>query len=418
MIFLKTDSSYSRLNPLFLALSLPILLALGLEVSFHPRGYESGWWWVFIDLEVLQYPFAALLAAAGGFFGIVVVAIASFFRIFNYAGEVSGYRISYPGSIGAAAALLSIAHLFAEKNRLEILLRAKAIAIPGVLLLLALCAVTIKTQTVFELGVSGWAYDYLLLCAFYYGLSAIKLLPGIFIVLLIGSVGSLLCGYDSQFCSTIILERLPYYSPENLLGQLQHLFTFKLVSIDVLAALVLVYVGLLGRGLRKLWLSEQHRDSIDRVANNLVSLPGLLGAAIISILIWDFSLSLVFGWQEVFVSPEGNEQYFRPAFNPATGAVFLIVPFVGFCMGALYSARGVWLAIVCFMALVLALQVGLALKIGDTSVGGARMFADIIKLYYGFPGVNLGRGLALPLYAFLGLLVAKTMAFYSQPTKP
>jgi hypothetical protein len=174
--------------------------------------------------------------------------------------------------------------------------------------------------------------------------------------------------------------------------------------------LALVYIAFLGRGLRKRWLSEESKGRLDDIGVSLTSLPGLLAAAIVSILIWEFSISLAFGWQvvEVFLDPVEYNRYFRIAVELYyTTPLFLVVPFISFCMGALYQARGVKLATACFMILVLGVQISLALIIGDTALQGTKTFLDTIQLSYMFAGVNIGRGLALPLYAVLGLIVTK-----------
>jgi hypothetical protein len=385
---------------------LPILVATGLIV-YSAKSRERGFA-IFIDFETLQYLFAASLAAIGGFYGIAVVSIASFFKIIRYEGEINGFRVYLPGSIGEAATLLSIGYLFGQKTRLKEILAAKSVKVPVAMLLVALCTISILTHTYIGFTITASLYVYLLLSAFYYGLSSITLFPGIVIVVVIGSIHTFLCGYY-RLCGWIVLETLDYRE-ESLLYQLSDFFRLELILANPLSTLALVYIAFLGRGLRKRWLSEESKGRLDDIGVSLTSLPGLLAAAIVSILIWEFSISLAFGWQvvEVFLDPVEYNRYFRIAVELYyTTPLFLVVPFISFCMGALYQARGVKLATACFMILVLGVQISLALIIGDTALQGTKTFLDTIQLSYMFAGVNIGRGLALPLYAVLGLIVTK-----------
>jgi hypothetical protein len=413
MIFLK--SNLSRPYQWTALIGFPILVAMGGELSFRPKDAagQNVFGLIFIDLEILQYLFAALLAAIGGFFGLVAVAMASFVKLIRFTGEFSGYHIVHPGSIGEAAAMLSIAHLFAKPGRLRDLITSSSIAVPGTLLLLILGAVFIATHEYLGLTITTWAYIFILLCAFYYGLSSVRLLPGILLVAAIGLGSTFLQGYFDKLQPPIDLFRLLSSGPEDHWNSIYKSFVPGLGLASPWPTIIVVYVALLGRGLRKRWLTEDEDGGTDSLALGLTSLGSLVTAAVVSVLIWDFTLTLSYGWQ---VSMPENERYFRTAFSLLNPSAFYAVPFVAFCMGALYGTRGVWLASVCYVVLVVAVHLALPVILKNAPpFAGTRMLADAFKFTYDFYGMNLGRGLALPLYALLGTIVTRQSDFFKQP---
>jgi hypothetical protein len=395
-------------------LALPVLVAMGIVVWYVPNDpTHVGSLRFLADFEILQFAAAAVIAAVGGAYGWFAVWVAAVIRFFGFTYAVNpGLSLTQSGSLGQAAALVSIGHMFGSNARLTELLADHRVRIGWSLLLVALCVICFETK-IFVVEISSMPYVFLLLAAFYFGLSPQRLWPAVLIVSGIGLAtvyvrGFVTLGHDFNYfwVSTRLSELLNVAGLPPITSFFSSVYVaFVLPSVQALA--VLIYVGLLGRGLRQRWLNVAPAAGLDRLAQSLTWLAGLVAMISLATLIWVATLKVTYFRR---IPVPGFESDYLDTIQLISTSVYLCVPFASFCLGAIYGKRGVLWMVILFALLVALPDIVVAI-VYQGHLQGETRFADAIKVVYGFQGINLGRGLALPVYAMLGMIVSERRGF-------
>lgn len=395
-------------------LALPVLIAMGIVATYIVEDpTRLGSLHLLADFEILQYAAAAVMAAVGGAYGWFAVWVAAVIRFFGFTYQASpGLSVTQTGSLGQAAALVSIGHMFRSNARLTELLADHRVRIGWSLLLIALCTVCFETK-IFVVEISTLPYVFLLLAAFYYGLSPQRLWPAVLIVSAIGLAtvyvrGFVTLGHDYNYFwnSVRLSDLLKVASLPPITSMFNSVYVaFSMPNVQALA--VLIYVGLLGRGVRQRWLNVAPETGLDRLAQRLTSFAGLVAMISLATLIWDVTLKVTYFRREPV---PGFDADYVDTIQLIGASVYLCVPFAAFCMGALYGKRGVLWTVILFALLVALPDIVVAFAYKGHLQGETR-FADAVKVVYGFQGINLGRGLALPVYTMLGMIVSERRGF-------
>lgn len=376
-------------------LGLPVLLLLGITLA-HPTRHGVAW----IDLEPLQYLAAAALGAWGGLTGVAVIALAAVLKCLRYAGqfELPGLpqlRVIHRGSLGEAAALLSIGFLFAQQHRLRLILRASWLPTRQALMLAALALLTVATPAVAGLSSTTWAYAWLLLIAFLLGLSQIPL----------AGVGAAL----AVIAGSSMLAAMAGLAPTGHLSTLPMPFGLR-ASLPLVApmhAINLALAALLGRGLRQRMWAGAATDRPSRLGRMLTTPAGLIALTALGLGVWCFALGITYGVRS------GAEVRTLLTLHPQ---FLYLCMLVGFTAGALHGRRAFMGLMITYLVAGLALPTLLAVLVAapgnpiqkvSLPLDFARMPAGAALRLEGTLGhLVLGRGLELPLAALLGWIVA------------
>jgi len=396
----------------FAALPILILLTAKFSVQTEPNfGFKSPHDIAF-DLEFLQYILAAGLAYYFGKTGIAIVCIAAVFKLFALDTVIQGASFQTSGSLDEAMAMVLVAQAFGPNGGLSRYLNAPSLSPALVAFILIAGAVGLSHRLFSGISLSTSCYVLLLLAAFYLGLSRARLSFGVFLALLACAVSIYLFAFVPGWENPTSLRKWFNLEPTNFwLKTLGELDT-HLVLLSPFSVLLLLYTMGVGRGFRQRWLSLDADDYRSAWASALVSLPGLLFAAAIAFLLWDFHTIANYAWpvplqpNDPPVQPNEPWPFFHSRLSLVSSASILVIPFIGFSLGAIYRATGVWAAALCFLIFVFGAQ---CLAIFSGRVGFGWMMTDprLLEFSGRLQFLDLGRGLALPAFAILGKLVAE-----------
>jgi hypothetical protein len=385
----------------FAALPILILFAAKFSIQELNIGFKNSVD-ITVDFEFLQYILAAGLAYYFGKTGIAIVRIAAVLKLFALDTVIQGAWFQTPGSLGEAIALVLVAQAFGPSGGLSKYLDAPSLA-PALSAFILIAGIVGLSYQISTVSLSTASYVLLLLAAFYLGLSQARLAFAIALALIACALSVYLFVFVPGWENPRNLNALFNLQPSNFLLETLGNLKPSLVLLSPFSVLLILYTMGLGRGFRALWLdADEHRSAWPSA---IASLTGLLVAATIAFLLWEFRVTASYVWTLPLQPNETEPEYHAPL-KLVTPTSVLVIPFIGFTLGAIYRSTGVWAAILCVLIVVFGAQL-LAFHTEFLGFSWSPPHSLFFRVYGQLQYLDLGRGLALPAFATLGGLVAE-----------